>query len=529
MPNEHCQSVRDRLGAYATNGLNDSERADVEAHLASCSDCAAQVERLRRAAASLAPLRDEIADPKLSAKRRRQILEGKSSEGRSVPKRRLHGLAYRPAVRWAAAAGIAAVTGLAVGHWLISSRDATPMAARESTPSADKSTSEIIAAESEVREEPETSLIHEMDLQNGMEAAPPSEEREAGGDARAQERLLYRPTSSKPPDSEPTPSDAPSAEYAKSAEPGPAGEKEGGFEEERASKAKEMRVPAADEVEISEGRATFAYRQQAERTRRTNKKLEERDGTALAQEPLAEVVAVPSPFRGQHVLLGVRAGRAIDGLDAAGQSFDNLAEIVKSEDDTLPRSFAKAEAGWTVDGDRQTSEPMPVRIRFNEQTVRSQRQIAGRSRHGGKTRRRSADFDAVYEVDLKTAATKDRETAAEADTQLNVATLESGAPRQPLTQQINVASPDRAVPGSTRMVQAAQTHPELYLDACEDELERLGGQSEFDSKNGRQAVLHQVQAILQAVVEVRPEDPRPQSLLERVNRRLVPAEPALQK
>lgn len=435
MPNEHCQSVRDRLGAYATHALDASERADIEAHLASCPDCAERVERLRRAATSLAPLRDEIADRKLSVDRRRQILDGKSCRKRSVRMPWLRGAVPRPALRWAAAAGIAAVAGLAVGLWLVSSRETTHMAARESTLAMDKVASEIAASETEDEE--------------SLSRREPAEE-----------------------------------------------------SERRAKKRMEDLGYLGNLGDVDAG-----------------------GGATIAQPQLADVVTAPSPFRDQHVLLGVRAARPGDRLSAAGQTigYDNING--KHDDDTVQRRFSEAEGGEKADIATRANEPAPVRIRFNEQTVRSQRQISDRSRHDRKARR-TEDFDAVYEVALKPTPAENREQETETAPQLNVATLEAVAPRRQLTQQVNISSPDQTLPNLSRVNQAAQIHPELYLDACEDELERLAVQPESDSKNGKQPILHQMQSILQAIVEVRPEDPRTQTLLDRVNRQIAPPHPA---
>lgn len=448
MSNENCQSVRDRLGAYATDALHASERSEIEAHLASCPECAAQAERLRRAAASLAPLRDEIAEHKLSAERRRQILEAGAGAKPPFPLHWLRLFAHRPALRWAAAAGIAALAGLAAVLWTSPSRDATQMAAREATKSKEKTESEIVA-ESETRQR-----MMEITEEIENEKAPASPKK-----------------------------------------------------------------------------------QRSEPARRVREKLDDHSAAAIAQPQLADVVTAPSPFRERHVLLGVRATRPIDELSSAGKPFANEARAAKSEDvpassaprgtDGEAKKIAEPEAEQQApSGDPET---MPVRIRFNEQTVRSQRQIADRAQEDGRVRGGTKDFDAVYEVALEVRAEERREEsdAVHGNNQLNVATLEANSPqRQSLTQQVTVAPQLQDSQSTAQLNRTAQAQPELYLDACENELERLTDTTEADSKDGEQPVLLRIQSILQAIAEVRPEDPRTQNILDRVNRQLAPAKPA---
>ena len=59
-------------GAYATDALDDLERARFETHLASCEDCRAEVAELREAAARLA---DTTATP-APASLRESVLAG---------------------------------------------------------------------------------------------------------------------------------------------------------------------------------------------------------------------------------------------------------------------------------------------------------------------------------------------------------------------------------------------------------------------------------------------------------------------
>ncbi len=448
MSNEHCQSVRDRLGAYATDALNASERSEIEVHLGTCPECAAQAERLRRAAASLAPLRDEIAEHKLSAERRRQIIE--AGAGAKHPFR-LHWLrlfTHRPALRWAAAAGLAALAGLAAVLWTSPSRDATQMAAREATNFKRKAESEIVS-ESETRQ-----------------------------------RMM-----------------------------------------KITEEVEKERAPASPK------------RQRSEPARRVGETLDDHSAAAIAQPQLADVVTAPSPFRDRHVLLGVRATRPIDELISADQpladearasNFDDVSARSEPRDtDDEAKKIEEPEAEQQApSGDPET---MPVRIRFNKQTVRSQRQIADRAREGGKVRGGTKDFDAVYEVDLEVRAAESREESDEVhgNNQLNVATLEADSPqRQSLTQQVNVAPQLQDSQSTTQLCRTAQAQPELYLDACENELERLTDTTEAASKDGEQPVLLRIQAILQAIAEVRPVDMRTQNLLDRVNRQLAPAKPA---
>ncbi len=543
MPNKHCQSIQDRLGAYATNCLEASEQDEIEAPPPPCPPCPARVERLRRAATSLAPLRDEIADRKLSADRRRQILDGTSLQGHSARVPRFHRTGFRPALRWAAAAGIAAVAGLAVGLWLVSSREPSQMAARESTPARARNISEIadVEKESERREELREPLTEGMDLAADQSPAPQLDV-QALDETATDSESRRAPAGAPPPTAGQKPSDAPaglalrSAPVAESAEsePGPGQESE----EARSKEMTEERVKGmrfAEETKMKKESETLSRRAESESARPEKMQeaeleaLDAHGGAALAQAQLADVVAAPSPFREQHVLLGVRAARSIENLPEAGHTFGDVANNMKFDDATVLRSAPDAEGGEKADKLSGASKPAPapVRIRFNEQTVRSQRQIADRS-SGGAYGRLAADFDAVYELALNPAPAENRERKqeTEAEAQLNVATLEAVAPRRQLTQQINISSPNQTLPDLTRVNQAAQTHPELYLDACEDELERLAVHDEDDSKNGKRPILHQMQAILQAVADVRPDDPRTQTLLERVNRQLEPTQPA---
>ena len=47
VPDERHRELRERLGAYVLEALDDDERAEVEAHLAGCPECRAEADDLR--------------------------------------------------------------------------------------------------------------------------------------------------------------------------------------------------------------------------------------------------------------------------------------------------------------------------------------------------------------------------------------------------------------------------------------------------------------------------------------------------
>jgi hypothetical protein len=154
-------------------------------------------------------------------------------------------------------------------------------------------------------------------------------------------------------------------------------------------------------------------------------------------------------------------------------------------------------------------QPDPVRVRFNSHVVNAQRQIAPPKRQvrGAAAPHR---YHLIYEVELKDAPEEKTQGWGE---EVNVAVLESSA--HPARQQmVNVRALPPVQQSPDETVRAAQANPELFAQACEDELERLAREKAPEEE--REERLELVALILRAVADVRPADPHVQSLLKRL-------------
>jgi anti-sigma factor RsiW len=102
--------IHDHVAAYALDALDDSERREFEEHLATCEQCAGEVESLRDAAASLAYVPEGPAPPPAL---RERVLQRVHEEAPSnvVPLRRRFAL---PAAATVAVVAAAAAIVLAV-------------------------------------------------------------------------------------------------------------------------------------------------------------------------------------------------------------------------------------------------------------------------------------------------------------------------------------------------------------------------------------------------------------------------------
>jgi anti-sigma factor RsiW len=75
-----CQDMRTQLSAYVDGELTPAQRAEVDAHLASCPDCQQEVAELKTLAAGLAALPQLRPAPRFLADVRRKIARGENPE-----------------------------------------------------------------------------------------------------------------------------------------------------------------------------------------------------------------------------------------------------------------------------------------------------------------------------------------------------------------------------------------------------------------------------------------------------------------
>jgi len=109
----------EQLSAYLDSELGFAEMRQLEAHCASCAECGARLAALRRVVAGLGHVDRAVPPPALRHRIRRQVMEEVPAQGvrRALESLRLLLFPPRPALRTAAAMGLALVVGLfAVNH-----------------------------------------------------------------------------------------------------------------------------------------------------------------------------------------------------------------------------------------------------------------------------------------------------------------------------------------------------------------------------------------------------------------------------
>lgn len=504
MPEAHCQSIRDRLGPYATGDLPPEERAAVEGHLRECAECRSCVERLRAATEALLPLREHLRDQKLDQERRAAVL---AQAPGPLPRAMRPRLTLRTQARWAVAAGIAIATVIA---GLVLYPDPDVGVAR-------------VAAEKERQPPPELGAVPKPEPPPRAEAvadpaAPPSP-------AEPPAHSPDRPILSEASREEAAPLEQPLLDDAFS-------------ERERRQEATGTlgpRAPAdfADEqVRPRESRTAYDNAEFAVKERmaqpQPEEAAEEYDAMGASRlegnagNGIADVAAAPSPFRAQHVLIGLSLNEGPGGASTTRDTKkpDSLLEESKRSArgvavaaDAPPAESAKARVADEDEGGQRTEsaapQPDPVRVRFNSRVVNAQRQLAPPKRklRGGVAPHR---YHLVYEVELKDASAEKKHGRGD---EVNVAVLESSA--HPARQQmVNVRALPPVQQSPDETVRAAQANPELFAQACEDELERLAREKAPEEE--REERLELVALILRAVADVRPADPHVQSLLKRL-------------
>jgi anti-sigma-K factor RskA len=112
-------AVHDLTPAYALDALDERERAEYEAHLATCESCRTELSSLQESAAALAY---SVPAPAPPAQLRERVLEQARSEGSNVVALRPHRVNYA----LGAVAAVAASIAIALGIWnamLLSERD----------------------------------------------------------------------------------------------------------------------------------------------------------------------------------------------------------------------------------------------------------------------------------------------------------------------------------------------------------------------------------------------------------------------
>ena len=104
------EAVHDLTAAYALDALDERERAEYEAHLATCEACRAELASLQEGAASLAYSVPAPAPP--LQLRERILQQARSERSNVVPLRR-----SRVNYALGAAAAVAATVAIALGIW----------------------------------------------------------------------------------------------------------------------------------------------------------------------------------------------------------------------------------------------------------------------------------------------------------------------------------------------------------------------------------------------------------------------------
>lgn len=148
------------VAAYALGALDADERRAFEAHLASCSKCAAELAELRRVTTGLAMSIERVAPPAglkartiARATGQPQIKTTPETAAQAPPVAIVHTAAPRASMSlaWlAAAAGIAVAIGLGVYAWSLRSQlDSVQQVAAQATSQADRLRAELVASRQE--------------------------------------------------------------------------------------------------------------------------------------------------------------------------------------------------------------------------------------------------------------------------------------------------------------------------------------------------------------------------------------------